>query len=695
VSILTTYSPWFFLLCIIVGLVYAGALYFRDTFNRNYGKKLATILGIVRFTAVTLLAFFLLKPLIKSITKTVEKPIIVIAQDNSQSLLFCKDSAFYKNEYLQKLKEISANFGDDYEIRTFNFGDQIHEGIDSVNFSEKLTDMSKLMDEVYTKFSGRNIGALVIASDGLYNKGSNPLYSAKQLNVPVYTIALGDTTVHRDLLIAEVSANQLAYLGNKFPVRINVEGRRANGETTTLTVSKKGSTLHSETITFNEDRFFKTIDLTFDAAELGLQKYTVTLSTISNEVTTINNRKDFFIDVLDSRQKALCLAAAPHPDMAAFQSAIESNEGYAAETALINEFKGNIGDYNLIIFHQLPALGGLGKDIIQSALAKNIPALFVWGAQTDFRVFNELKTGYALNDYRNNNTDAGGAIVQNFALFSISDEVNNMMRNMPPLAVPFGDYQWNPGITPFIQQQVGQISTNKPLISFHKVVDTKIGLIAGEGIWRWKLNAFRMYEKPDAFNELVVKTVQYLASKEDKSFFRVKGARNFLENESVVFEGELYNESYEPLTGKEISITFKNSNDQEFKYTFSPEGARYKLNAGQLPVDNYTYVASANNGKQLLKETGEFSVSPLQLEAVQTVADHRLLYKLAHDQGGEMIAPSELNKLPEFIKAKKEIVSIAYENKSLDDLINFKWILAVLIGLLSIEWLLRKRAGTY
>ncbi|MFY7970471.1 MAG: hypothetical protein ACOVOO_00935 [Flavobacteriales bacterium] len=694
-SILTTYSPWFFALCILVGLIYAGALYFRDTFNRSYGKTLATILGIVRFTAVTLLAFFLLKPLIKSINKTVEKPIIVIAQDNSQSLLFCKDSSFYKTEYLQKLKEITNAFGDDYEIRTFHFGENVKEGIDSVQFSEKLTDMSLLMDEVYTKFSGRNIGAVVIASDGLYNKGSNPLYGAKQLNVPVYTIALGDTTVHRDLLIEEVSVNQLAYLGNKFPVRISVEGRRANGESAILKVTKKGTTLFSENITFSGERFFKTIDLSLDAAELGLQKYSVTLSTISNEVTTINNRKDFFIDVLDSRQKVLCLANSPHPDLAAFQSAIESNEGYAAETALINDFKGKIGDYNLIIFHQLPALGGAGKDVIQSALAKNIPALFIWGSQTDFRTFNDLKTGYALNDYRNNNTDAGGAVVQNFALFSISDEVKNMMRNMPPLAVPFGDYQWNPGVTPFIQQQVGQINTSKPLISFHKVVDTKIGLIAGEGIWRWKLNAFRMYEKPDAFNELVVKTVQYLASKEDKSFFRVKGARNFLENESVIFEGELYNESYEALTGKEISITFKNSSDQEFKYTFSPEGARYKLNAGQLPVDNYSYVAIANNGQQNLKETGEFSVSPLQLEAVQTIADHRLLYQLAQDHGGEMISPNELNKLPEFIQAKKEIVSVAYENKSLDDLINFKWLLVLLIGLLSLEWLLRKRAGTY
>ena len=36
-----------------------------------------------------------------------------------------------------------------------------------------------------------------------------------------------------------------------------------------------------------------------------------------------------------------------------------------------------------------------------------------------------------------------------------------------------------------------------------------------------------------------------------------------------------------------------------------------------------------------------------------------------------------------------------HENKQLDDLINYKWILFLLIFLLGLEWLLRKRAGTY
>jgi hypothetical protein len=695
VEIVTTYPAWLILICILVGLIYAGALYFKDKFNQNYGSQLASILGLIRFLGVAVLCFFLLKPLIKSTSKTVEKPIIIVAQDNSQSLMFCKDSAFYKKEYLDQLRTLTQTFGEDYDVRTFSFGDKVAESLDSISYSEKLTNFSSLFDELYTKFSGRNIGAVVVASDGIYNKGSNPLYALAKLNIPIYTVALGDTTVLRDILVSQVNANELAYYNNKFPVRIVVEGRKAKGEQAVVTVSKKDKTLFTQTVAFDSERFFQTIDLSLDAAEVGLQKYTVTLSTISNEVTTINNRKDFFIDVLDSRQKILVLAAAPHPDVAAIQQAIESNEGYSCTTQLAANFKGNLSDYSLVIFHQLPSAGALGKDWIQQSFSRKIPSLFVWGALTDFRLFNELNIGYALKDYRNNSTDASAAVASGFSLFAISETASTMFRNLPPLSVPFGEQNWNPGIMPFLHQQIGQIATNKPLISFHKSNDTKTGLIAGEGIWRWRLTAFKMFESHEAFNELVVKTVQFLASKEDRSFFRVNGARNFQENEPVVFDVQLYNNSYEPLPNKEIQFTIKNSSGKEFKYTCSPDGNSYALRAGLMPVDNYTYTAKANNGAQNVVETGEFSVRPLQLEAVQTVADHRLLFQLANDNKGSMVNARELNQLPELIKAKKEIVSVAYENKELNDLIDFKWILILLIALFSTEWLLRKRAGTY
>lgn len=694
-SIITQAPSWFILLCLLSGLVYAGALYFKDRFNATYGSALATLLGILRFATVSILAFFLMKPLIKSIDHTTEKPVIVIAQDNSESLVVGKDSSFYKGQYLQELQSFVNEFGDDYEIRTYNFGDQFAEGIDSLRFDSKLTDFSGLLDEVYTRYSGRNLGAIVIASDGLYNKGSNPIYAYKKLNVPVFTVALGDTTIQRDILLSNVVANRLAYLGNKFPIEITVEGRKAKNEIAQISISRKGTVLHSEAITFNDDRFFKTIPLTFDATETGLQKYSIQLSTIAGEITTVNNQKDVFIDVLDSRQKVLILAQSPHPDLNAIRDAITSNESYNVDVRLVKEFSGNISEYGLVIFHQLPAAGNLGNSIITNAIEQNIPSLFVWGNNTDFNAFGGMNLGYSLSNYRNNATDVSGTYSDEFTLFTMNDEVKNMIKTLPPLTLPFGDYAFSPGVSSVVHQRVGQIQTKKPLISFNKVNDCKIGLIAGEGIWRWRLAAFQQFETHQQFNELITKMIQYIASKEDKSLFRVTGKNDFMQNEVVIFDAELYNESYEAVTNKEVSMRVFSESGTEYNFQFTANGSTYKLNMGQLPVGNYRFEAYVNGDQSIAKERGEFSVSPLQFEVVNTIADHRLMYQLAKDNNGEMVYPDQLRSLIDLIKNRKEIVAVSYEKKELDELINYAWILGLIILLLGGEWLLRKRAGTY
>jgi hypothetical protein len=71
---------------------------------------------------VALIALFLLSPMIKSITRQVEKPIIIIAQDNSSSIVMNKDSAFYSNQYSKALQDFSTALASKYEVRTLELG---------------------------------------------------------------------------------------------------------------------------------------------------------------------------------------------------------------------------------------------------------------------------------------------------------------------------------------------------------------------------------------------------------------------------------------------------------------------------------------------------------------------------------------------------------------------------------------------
>lgn len=694
-SIVTQAPPWLILFCLLAGIVYAGALYFRDRFNRTYGTPLATGLGILRFACVTLLCIFLLKPLIKTIDRNVEKPIVVIAQDNSQSLVVGADSSFYNNDYKTQLAQLASSFGEDYDVRTFTFGEKVSEGIDSMQYDEQLTDYSSFLEEIYTRFSGRNLGAVIMASDGLYNKGSNPVHSYKKLNVPVYTIALGDTTIHKDALIANVAANRLAYLGNRFPMEITVEGRKATNETVVLTVTRKGTVLFSQSISFNDERSIQKIPLTLEAGEIGLQRYTVSITRLSDEITYANNSKEVFIDVLDSRQKVLILAYAPHPDLQAIRAAIADNESYNVDVRLVKDFSGNLQDYSMVVWHQLPGMGGLGASLITTAIEKKIPGMFVWGTSTDFNAFNALSLGVSLGNYRNNTTDISGNMQESFNTFNWETGFPSLIRMLPPLQVPFGDLSFSPGMQTAIVQQVGTIKTSKPLVAFNEIRESKFGFVLGEGLWRWRSTSYQQSESHDSFNELITKSVQYLASKEDKSLFRVNAKNDFAENEDVIFDAELYNASYESIPGREISMAIKNDEGKEFNYLFSAAGDMYQLNAGKLPVGNYSYEAKASSEGNVMTERGEFSVSPLQLEIIHTIADHRLLNQFARENNGIMVYPNAMQTLVDEIRNKKEIVSVSYENKQLDELINFRWLSVLILILLSTEWLLRKRAGTY
>jgi hypothetical protein len=248
---------------------------------------------------------------------------------------------------------------------------------------------------------------------------------------------------------------------------------------------------------------------------------------------------------------------------------------------------------------------------------------------------------------------------------------------------------------PFGLQQIGQIKTQKPLIVFNKQNENKIALIAGEGIWRWRIASFQQYNNHVYFDQLITKITQYMSAKEDKSLFRVNGKNDFLENEHIVFDAELYNQSFEAITDKEVKMRITSDEGLDYDYNFSPNATRYRLDAGQLPAGNYKYVATANTDQGLIERLGQFSISALDLELMNTVADHRLLYQWSQAHDGTMVLPAQMNQLAELIKARKDVVSIAYEHKELKDLINYRWILIVLIILLGGEWLLRKRAGAY
>ncbi|HET6226944.1 MAG TPA: hypothetical protein VFF27_11735 [Bacteroidia bacterium] len=688
-NIILEYPWWFLIFCILAGGVYAFALYFKDKKQKEVPVGRRRFMGILRFVAVTILSFLLLSPLIKTVKRTVEKPVVVIAQDNSESLVAGKDSAFYKKEYKEKLAALISKLQDKYDVKTYTFADRIKElfSTDSINYKEKQTNISQLFDELDTRYSNRNLGAVIIATDGLYNIGSNPVYTSSKMKTPVYTIALGDTTVKKDIILLKTEYNRIVYLGNDFPLEVVVNAKQLKGKSSTLTISKDNNVLFSQVINFNSDAFIQTIPVLLQAKEAGLQHYKVKLSTLPEEMTFANNSNDLFIDVLDGRQKILILTDGPHPDVAALKEAIQKNQNYEVESYTLDAFDKPVKKYELVILYQLPSNKNQIQKLRSDITAAGIPIWIFSGAA------QVVDDDFSVSDIQRSNA-CEPILEKNFPLFTLSDQLRQGISDFPVVACPFGNSTAGSNNV-LLYQRIGNIETKTPMFMFNANGESKRATFIGEGIWRWRLQDFAAHGNHNLTDELISKTVQYLSVKTDKSFFRVKGKNNYPENEPVELEAEVYNESYELINTPDVNIVIIDASNKKFPYAFSKTVNAYRLNAGVLSVGEYTYEAKVKVGEKLLTQKGQFSVSALQIELTNTVADHQLLYSLAKNHGGELIYPQQLEQLAEKLQAREDVKSVSYSEKKLDDLLNLKWIFFVILGLISLEWFIRKRNGVY
>jgi hypothetical protein len=689
---IVTESPfWLIILCILAGIAYSGVLYYRNKQLNEMSLWLIRVLATFRFILITILSFFLLSPLLRTMDRELERPLIIVAQDNSESIILGKDSVFYRDGYSKNLQNMMNELSDKYDVALYSFGDKIKKtnSPDSIRFTDKQTDISALFEEIETRYSNRNVGAVILASDGLYNKGANPIYTSEKIKAPVYTIAMGDTTIKKDIVLLKVEHNRLAYLGNKFPVQVVVNAKQLKGKTSSLTITKGDAIVFTQSINFNSNSFIATIPLLLEAKEVGLQHYKVKLSNLKEEVTAFNNSRDMFIDILDARQKVLILGNAPHPDIAAIKESLEANQNYEVESYNLDDFDRSIKKYNLLILHQIPNSGKPAIKLINEIKADNIPVWLISGANSIFN--NNLSLVY--NAQKTNESEP--VLEQNFPLFTLSDELRKGVKDFPAIVAPFGTYQADNNDNVLFYQRIGMVETKTPVMSFTSNRDNKAAIFYGEGIWKWRMQDFAMHNNHNLFDEFISKTVQYLSVKVDKSFFKIITPSSFQENESIVIEAEVYNESYELINEPEVSVTITNSDNKKYPFSFSKTNNAYRLDAGMLPVGDYKVDAQVNVGSKTYKQHCEFTIIPLQVEHINTVADHQLLYSIAQMRGGELVAPSEIDKLVEKLNSREDIKSVSYTQNNLSELINLKWVFFLLLVLLSVEWFIRKRNGAY
>lgn len=683
-------SLWWIVPIALVSLALSYLFYRNQKQVQELSKLKKGILVALRTSSIFLLLIFLLGLIIEHKDYKTEKPVFISLIDNSSSMLNYKDSNRVQGRITDFHKELKEKYKDQFDFQEFIVGSEV--SADSPTFSDEESNLEKGFDYIYNLYYNKNIGGIAFFSDGNFTSGMNPIYTAEKISLtPVFSIGVGDTVVKRDQFIRNVSVNNIAFFKNSFPVEIDIEAHKMGTSSSLVSIWRNGKKIKEEKIEYKDGYLdFSHVSFEMEANQIGFVEYLVKIQDLENESSYTNNVRRFYVEVIDSRNKILILADAPHPDLSAIRQELEKDENVEVEAKLISDWSGSLKDYALLLLHNPNSISAQLMGEIKST---NISVLHFVTSKTQKSVVNQLKIGLAY-PAGNRSDEVQGSISSNFQLFEISEGLKMSINKWPPLNVKFGKIKSNSGNV-LIHQKIGAVKKEDPILYFAKNSRSKYGVFVGEGLWRWRLFDYSQNKNTRNFNELIQKTVQYLTVKKNADPLRINLPNRFTTNDEVVINAEFYNSSFERITEPSISLILTDADGIKINYEFAKSSKDYILSLGKLKEGKYEWRASTMFGSKTFAKSGIVVVDDVSKEAVSSSANHNLLQQIASKTNGEFYELKNLSKLLRDLDQRKDLVSITYEESAFDDLIDWKWLFFIVVILLGVEWFIRRHSGAY
>jgi len=612
-------------------------------------------------------------------------------------MILSKDSAQNRRDINKKIEELMSSLSPDFEWKTLLIGEKVSSNKE-LDFSESSTNLSSFINHINNYYTYDNVTATVLISDGIFNKGANPSYQKWKIEAPLFTVGVGDSSELNDQYLVGVRSNSIAFLGNKFPIKIDVAVDGYQNRMSQLKVFGYGKELFSSEIEINSANYYSNFSFNIEAEKEGIQKFVVKIVPMEGEANTNNNKQVVYVNIKDKRQKVLLVYDFAHPDIAAIRKSIEKEDSYEVSVLKSDEFiklkKENIEEnYNMLIGFQIPMntpSSIKAFNLIQSCSA---PQWNITSNQTNHLTLFNADKGIQWSGQANKTNTVQGKLNPNFSLFTVTEN-KDLVNSFPPVKVPFGVLKYSAGSQVLGFQSIGGIQTEYPLWLFTSNTQGKrSAYFFGEGIWRWKMSEYEQNGNNKLFDELVTKTVQYLASKKDISRFRVFSNTSYYENDPIVWNAEFYNLSYELVNEPPVYIKVTNENDKVYELEMDREGDKYFLDMGKLSPGKYTYLASVTDKGKEFKKSGEFSVKKLDVEYKNLRADFNLMKTLAVKNGGQFFSLAQWDDLIVELSQQKA-TKRSYEEVEIKDLIHQKWLFALILLFIGVEWLVRKREGS-
>jgi uncharacterized membrane protein len=736
-SLWSPYVTWFL---VAVALVGTWWLYRRT--SAVLPNRWRYALCGVRAASFLVLILIFSQPVLRLHSAIPQKNFIAIAYDISRSMEIRDGRNGQTRLNLEQqllrpagnplLDELAARF----RLRFFRFSGSAEraEAFADLPRHGEVTDLDKSLTQIASELDSVPVAGIVLLSDGADNKSANLARTAAQLrarNIPVYPIGIGSPGFGRDAEVLRVTAPKKVLKGTMVETEVSVRATGLAGRRAKLLVSDGERLLQSQEIEMGSDGEVKSCKISFSSHATGARIIRFRLEPFAEEVVPENNDQTVLLEVSDEQPQVLYVEGAPRLEYAFIRRAVADDTNLRLVT-LLRQADGKFLRQGV----DAPSTMEKGFPVEKAELFR-YKAIILGSVEANFFTFDQLRMisdfvsqrgggflmlgggksfgqgGYVntpLEDLLPINLDRGVSDVPEFLdqefrirptgygllhpimRLSPLEEQNRKRWDEVPALVGFNPTSGaKPGATVLAQGSVPDSRGRSPVIlAVQRFGQGKSAALATAATWRWKMGM----EHTDTIHSIFWKQMlRWLASDVPDPVDGAVEKHSYSLDESAVFQTEVRDSSFMPLNNARVVAMVKAPSGQmhasQLDWNVEKNGI-YSTTFKPQEEGIYEVTAEAFQGnKSLGVMKTNFRVAPSNEEFHNAALNAGLLKRLSDETGGRYYSPGDVRTLPEDISYIDKGSSRIEEK----DLWDMPFLFMLLTGLVSTEWILRKRKG--
>jgi hypothetical protein len=695
-------------LIVSIGLatLLAFALYRRTT--PSLPRRLRLVLGVLRWLAVVIILLLVTDPVLRVTETNQSEPTVAVLLDDSRSMAFPERGAKLDRAKRIVTGALADRLGARADVRFFTFSDVADEislaGIEDIKARGSRTDLVSGIRAVIDRMDTRP-SAFVLLSDGGVNFGEDALHYSSTLRIPVYAVSLAEDQATPDISIDRVETGGAAYANSVVPIWLHLTGSHSGVVETDVTVSDSAGTVLTKHVAIPGTGARMRVPADVEAGEVGVHRFRVTLTPFAGEEAVANNSMAFSLKVIKGRIR-VCLVA-PHPtwDFAFARRSLDEDPNidvsavFTASGLPAVDMEGVLGDLSqvtadidvLAVFRGA-SLGGKIDDLRQFVrdgggllLVSADPSTRVWEEASPLVVSPASRGEALMCSPRAAETGAGHEIMK------VGTGGHGLdWSGLPPVPID-GSVEGHRDESTVV---VSGVSGDKvlPLVTVMRYGLGRVVAFSAFDLWRWDLVPKGFGSETAAFSELLLNSIGWLTERDEIKRLALSVSKDtYLWGEPADISARVADENLKAVGGASLEGEVRDAVSGKVLRSFAMidrGGGSHSARVDLLPPSRYTARVTARLGGEVYAEERlEFTVDERGLEDENADGDRLALEQIAAATGGSVYRLDDSDRLADELNPGSMIVRSLKEFRLRLTL----WSFLALVGILGVEWLVRKR----